>query len=218
VEKTTRVIIADDHTVVRQGIRLVLENIPGLEVVAEAADGVDVPDLVEAHDPDLLVLDITMPTMTGLEVARVLRKSGSEVGILILSMHDNPEYVLEAVRAGADAYVLKDVGPGELRNAVEAVLAGGEYFADRVSQQLSLGVREELEREQQRSRLDSLTERERDVLVRIADGCTNREIAEEFGISPRTVESHRERVMAKLRIRTVAGLTRFVMEHDVGAG
>ncbi|MDH5589353.1 MAG: response regulator transcription factor [Gemmatimonadota bacterium] len=218
MEKTTRVIIADDHTVVRQGIRLVLENIPGLEVVAEAADGVDVPDLVEAHDPDLLVLDITMPTMTGLEVARVLRKSGSEVGILILSMHDNPEYVLEAVRAGADAYVLKDVGPGELRNAVEAVLAGGEYFADRVSQQLSLGVREELEREQQRSRLDSLTERERDVLVRIADGCTNREIAEEFGISPRTVESHRERVMAKLRIRTVAGLTRFVMEHDVGAG
>jgi len=210
-----RVIIADDHAVVRQGIRHVLEEIPGLEVVAEAGSGEEVLGLMEGKAPDLLVLDISMPDKNGLEVARELRGAGSEVGILVLSMHDNPEYVLEAVRVGADGYVLKDVGPAELREAVETVFDGKEYFTERVTHQLSVALREELERERQRSRLDQLTGREREVLLRVASGRTNREIAEEFGISPRTVETHRERVMAKLRIRTVAGLTRFVVENGL---
>lgn len=212
-ETRIRVIIADDHAVVRQGIRHVLEEIPGLEVVAEAGDGDQVQELMKKHPPDLLVLDISMPNKTGLEVAKELRADGSEVGILILSMHENPEYVLEAVRAGADGYILKDVGPAELREAVETVFEGKEYFTERVTHQLSVALREELEKERQRSKLDQLTGREREVLLRVARGRTNREIAEEFGISPRTVETHRERVMAKLRIRTVAGLTRFVVEN-----
>jgi RNA polymerase sigma factor (sigma-70 family) len=210
-----RVIIADDHAVVRQGIRIVLEDVPGLEVLAEAGDGEEVLALLADHQPDLLVLDISMPKKNGLEVAKELRSQGSEVGILVLSMHDNPEYVLEAVRAGADGYILKDVGPSELREAVQAVVEGREYFTDRVTHQLSVALREELERERQRSKLDQLTGREREVLVRVAKGRTNREIAEEFGISPRTVETHRERVMAKLRIHTVAGLTRFVVENGL---
>lgn len=214
-ETRIRVIIADDHAVVRQGIRTVLEEIPGLEVLAEAGDGEEVLGLLREHTPDLLVLDISMPRKTGLDVAKELRGEGSEMPILILSMHDNPEYVLEAVRAGADGYILKDVGPAELRDAVEAVADGREYYADRVTHQLSVALREELERERQRSKLDQLTGREREVLVRVAKGRTNREIAEEFGISPRTVETHRERVMAKLRIRTVAGLTRFVVENGL---
>ena len=214
-EPRIRVIIADDHTVVRQGIRHVLEDIDGLEVIAEAGNGNEVLRLMESATPDLLVLDISMPEKTGLEVAKELRAQGSEVAILVLSMHDNPEYVLEAVRAGADGYILKDVGPGELREAVEAVHSGKEYFAERVTHQLGVALREELERERQRSRLEVLTGREREVLVRVASGRTNREIAEEFGISPRTVETHRERVMSKLRIRTVAGLTRFVVENEV---
>ncbi len=214
-EARIRVIIADDHTVVRQGIRHVLEDIEGLEVIAEAGNGNEVLDLMQATSPDLLVLDISMPKKTGLEVAKELRAKGSEVAILVLSMHDDPEYVLEAVRAGADGYILKDVGPGELRDAVEAVYAGKEYFAERVTHQLGVALREELERERQRSRLEVLTAREREVLVRVANGRTNREIAEEFGISPRTVETHRERVMSKLRIRTVAGLTRFVLENGL---
>ena len=214
-EVRIRVIIADDHAVVRQGIRHVLEDVPGLEVIAEAGDGEEVLSLLDEHTPDLLVLDISMPGKTGLEVAKELRAEGSEVGILILSMHDNPEYVLEAVRVGADGYILKDVGPAELREAIEAVHAGKEYFTGRVTHQLSVGLREELERERKKSRLDQLTGREREVLLGVANGRTNREIAEEFGISPRTVETHRERVMAKLRIRTVAGLTRFVVENGL---
>lgn len=210
-----RLIIADDHAVVRQGIRTVLEEVPELEVLAEAGSGDEVLALLEGKLPDVLLLDISMPGKTGIEVAKEVRGRGSEMGILILSMHDNPEYVLEAVRAGADGYILKDVGPAELRAAVAAVAEGREYFAERVTHQLSVALREELERERQRSKLDQLTGREREVLVRVAKGRTNREIAEEFGISPRTVETHRERVMAKLRIRTVAGLTRFVVENGL---
>ncbi|MGY8798826.1 MAG: response regulator transcription factor [Longimicrobiales bacterium] len=211
-----RVVIADDHTVVRQGIRIVLEEVPGLEVVGEAGDGAGALRLIAKFKPDVAVLDVTMPEKTGLEVAKELRESDSDIGILILSMHDDPEYVLQAVRAGADGYVLKDVAPSELRDAIQAVASGKEFFAERVTHQLSVGLREELEREQRRTRIGSLTGREVEVLVRIADGNTNREIGEELGISPRTVETHRERVMAKLRVRTVAGLTRLVVEYGLG--
>ncbi len=210
-----RVIIADDHAVVRQGIRGVLEEVKGLTVVAEAGDGEEALALTWEHEPDVVVLDVTMPGKTGLEVARELRDGGSETRVLVLSMHDDPAYVLEAVRAGADGYVLKDVAPSELRAAVTAVHEGREYFSARVTHQLSLGLRKEIEQEQRRSRLDSLTAREVEVLRLVAQGMTNREIAEQLGISPRTVETHRERVMAKLRIRTVAGLTRFVVEQGV---
>lgn len=212
-----RVIIADDHAVVRQGIRTVLEEVEGLRVVAEAGDGDEALALAEEHEPDVVVLDVSMPGKTGLEVARELRERGSGVAVLILSMHDEPEYVLEAVRAGAHGYVLKDMAPAELRAAVTAVHEGREYFSGRVTHQLSVGLRQELEEEQRKSRLESLTPREIEVLVLVARGLTNRGIADDLGISPRTVETHRERVMAKLRIRSVAGLTRFVVEQGLDA-
>ncbi len=210
-----RVMIADDHAVVRQGIRNVLEEVDGLEVVAEAGDGDEALELARKLRPDVVLLDVTMPGRTGLEVTRELRSDEIESGILILSMHDDPEYVLQAVRAGADGYVLKDVTPAELRKAIQTVHEGREYFAERVTHQLSVGLRAELEREQRKSRLESLTARETEVLVLVAEGLTNREIAEKLEISPRTVETHRERLMTKLRIRTVAGLTRFVVEEGL---
>lgn len=210
-----RVVIADDHTVVRQGIRGVLEEVEGLEVVAEAGDGDEALALVKELEPDVVVLDVNMPGKTGLEVAKALRDDGASVRILILSMHDDPEYVLQAVRVGADGYVLKDVSPAELRDAVRAVHEGREYFTARVTQQLSIGLRQEIEKEQLRARLDSLTNRETQVLLLVAEGLTNRAIGDRLEISPRTVETHRERVMGKLRIRTIAGLTRFVVEHGL---
>ncbi len=217
-EPDVRVLIADDHTVVRQGIRIVLEEVDGIEVVGEAGDGDEALELTRTLGPDVVLLDVTMPGRTGLEVTRVLREEGFDTAILILSMHDDPEYVLQAVRAGADGYVLKDVAPTELRRAIQTVREGREYFAERVTHQLSVGLRAELEREQRKSRLESLTARETEVLVLVADGLTNREIAERLDISPRTVETHRERLMTKLRIRTVAGLTRLVVEEGIDRG
>ncbi len=214
-DERLRVLIADDHTVVRQGIRGVLEEVEGLEVVAEAGDGDEALALVKELEPDVVVLDVNMPGKTGLEVAKALRDDGASVRILILSMHDDPEYVLQAVRVGADGYVLKDVSPAELRDAVRAVHEGREYFTARVTQQLSVGLRQEIEKEQLRARLDSLTNRETQVLLLVAEGLTNRAIGDRLEISPRTVETHRERVMGKLRIRTIAGLTRFVVEHGL---
>ena len=210
-----RVVIADDHSVVRQGIRGVLEAIEGLEVVGEAGDGDEALEMVAELMPDVVVLDVNMPGKTGLEVTTRLRQDGHPARVLILSMHDDPEYVLQAVRSGADGYVLKDAAPAELRDAVEAVHEGREYFTTRVTQQLSVGLRQEIEEEQLRTRLDSLTNRETEVLLHVAEGMTNREIGEKLEISPRTVETHRERVMDKLRIRTVAGLTRFVVENGL---
>lgn len=211
-----RVVVADDHAVVREGIRHVLERAPGIEVVAEAADGEEALAAVAEHDPDIVVLDVSMPGLGGLDVTRRLREDESPVGILILSMFDDPEYVLQAVRSGADGYVLKDAGPAELREAVQAVDEGREYLSERVTHQLSVALRAELEQEQRRSRLEQLTPREHEVLLRVAQGRTAREIADEFGISHRTIETHRERVMSKLRIRTIAGLTRFVLETGLG--
>ncbi|MDX1494986.1 MAG: response regulator transcription factor [Longimicrobiales bacterium] len=210
-----RVVIADDHGVVRQGIRGVLEGVEGLEVVGEAGDGNEALEMVNELAPDIVILDVNMPGKTGLEVTTDLREAAHPVRVLILSMHDDPEYVLQAVRSGADGYVLKDAAPAELRDAVQAVHEGREYFTARVTQQLSVGLRQEIEEEQLRARLDSLTNRETEVLLHVAQGLTNREIGEKLEISPRTVETHRERVMDKLRIRTVAGLTRFVVENEL---
>jgi DNA-binding NarL/FixJ family response regulator len=205
-----RVLVADDHGVVRTGIRHVLEGEPGFQVVAEAASGIEALTLAEAHRPDVALLDISMPGRSGLEVAARLRESLPATRVLMLSVHDNAEYVLESVRVGAHGYLLKDAAATELRSAVRAVWRGESYFSPPVASRLSAAVRGE-----GRSALDQLTTREREVLTGVAHGRTNREIAAELGISHRTVETHREGLMRKLGIRTVAGLTRFALETGV---
>ena len=187
-QESLRIVIADDHSVVRQGIRGVLEEIDGLDVIGEVGDGVEALGMVTDLSPDVVVLDVNMPAMSGLEVTMALREAGSPVRVLILSMHDDPEYVLQAVRAGADGYVLKDVSPAELRDAVIAVHEGRDHFTARVTQQLSVGLRREIEEEQLRARLSSLTQREREVLLLVAQGLTNREAGGQLEISPRTVK------------------------------
>ena len=209
---TIRVLVADDHTVVREGIRHVLEGEPGFEVVAEASNGAEVLALAERHRPDVAVLDISMPGESGIQVAARLRRSLPETRILILSMYDNAEYVMESVRAGAHGYILKDTAATELRRAIRAVQNGEAFLSPPVAGRLTAAVRGELEREQRTSDFASLTAREREVLAGIAHGRTNKEIAASLGISHRTVETHRESLMRKLRIHTVAGLTRFALE------
>jgi DNA-binding NarL/FixJ family response regulator len=211
--KPIRVLVADDHMIVRTGIRHVLESEPGFEVVGEAANGSEAVALVRELQPDVVVLDISMPDESGLEVAARLRSGSSAPRVLILSMHTNTEYVLESVRAGAHGYLLKDTAATELRNAVRAVCRGESYFSPPVASSLSAALRGEYNTPA--SELDHLTGREREVLLGIARGRTNKEIAAELGISHRTVETHRESLMRKLQIRTVAELTRFALATGI---
>ncbi|MDT8436560.1 MAG: response regulator transcription factor [Gemmatimonadota bacterium] len=216
-ESPIRILIADDHALVREGIRHVLDEEPGLEVVAEASDGEEALREVAAHQPDVLVLDISMPGLSGLEVVRRLREDGHEARALMLSMHDDTEYVLRAVRAGAAGYLLKDdAGPGLLRQAVRAVHRGDSFFSPAVAARLTDALRRDPRAAS--DPLEALTGREREVLRLVAAGRSNKQIASELGISRRTVESHRESLMRKLEIRTVAGLTRFALEHDLLPG
>jgi len=210
-----RVLVVDDHAVVREGIRSVLVAQPGFQVVGDAADAAQAVALAERHEPDVVLLDITMPGESGLAVAARLRDRLPAARVLVLSMHDRSEYVLEAVRAGASGYLLKDATPATLRDAVRAVHRGEAYFCPAIARRLSAALRGELEAEQRRGTLGRVTPREREVLTRIAGGRTNKQIAAELGISPRTVETHRESLMRKLRIHTVAGLTRFAIDAGV---
>jgi two-component system, NarL family, nitrate/nitrite response regulator NarL len=204
-----RVIVADDHAIVRTGIRHVLESEPGFAVVGEASNGAEAIELARTLAPDVAVLDISMPGTSGLQVTQKLRQLAPDTRVLILSMHDNTEYVLESVRAGAHGYILKDTAATELRDAILAVRRGESYFSPPIARRLTAVVRGVTEDE---DRLGQLTARERQVLVGVAQGRTNREIAVELGISHRTVETHRESLMRKLGIRTVAGLTRVALE------
>jgi DNA-binding NarL/FixJ family response regulator len=213
-----RVLVADDHAVVREGIRSILDGTEGIEWVGEAIDGNDALARIAELDPDVAVLDISMPHRTGLEVLAILRRNGRRPRVLILSMHDHPEYVLEAVRAGADGYLLKNAAPAEFRRAIMAIARGETVFAGDVVRQLGTAIRGEAVQQRDRRLLEELTPREREVLARVAAGRTSRDIAQEFGISPRTVETHRESIMRKLDIRTVAGLTRFALEVGLHHG
>ena len=210
--KPIRVLVVDDHMIVRTGIRHVLESEPGFAVVGEAADATEALSLTTELRPDVVVLDISMPDISGLELAARLRSTAGGARVLILSMHNNAEYVLESVRAGAHGYLLKDTAATELRTAIRAVCQGESYFSPPVASRLSAAVRGE--HDPQPAGLAQLTGREREVLHGIAQGRTNKEIATELGISHRTVETHRESLMRKLQIRTVAELTRFAL----GAG
>ena len=208
-----RVLVADDHAIVRTGIRHVLENEPGFAVVGEASNGAEALALAAEVRPDVAVLDISMPGMSGLETAAALRRQSPDTHVLILSMYDNTEYVREALRAGVDGYLLKDSAAAELGEAIRTVCRGEAFFSPPVARQLGAALRENVGAPD--SALALLTARERQVLAGIARGQTNKEIAQELGISHRTVESHRESLMRKLGVYTVAGLTRVAISEGL---
>jgi two-component system, NarL family, nitrate/nitrite response regulator NarL len=213
-EPAIRVLVADDHAIVRTGIRHVLETEPGFSVVGEASNGTQALALALELRPDVAVLDISMPGVSGLQTAAELRKRLPDTRILVLSMHDNTEYVLESLRAGVHGYLLKDSAAAELGGAIRAVCRGESFFSPPVARQLGAVVRGEIGRGPAGA-LGQLTGRERQVLVGVARGRTNKEIAQELGISHRTVESHRESLMRKLEVYTVAGLTKIALEEGL---
>lgn len=204
-----RILIVDDHALVREGIRIALTS-PGFRVIGEAGTGPQGVEEALRLRPDVVVLDVSLPGESGIQVAARIRAEVPDARILMLSVHDHTQYVLESARAGAHGYLRKDTLPAALRQAIAEVHAGRTAFADLVPGEAeSLNPPLESNTAQ---RLGLLTPRERDVLLGVARGQTNKEIASEHGLSVRTVESYRESLMQKLGIRTVAGLTRFALD------
>jgi two-component system, NarL family, nitrate/nitrite response regulator NarL len=203
-----RLLVVDDHPLVREGIRQVL-SVSGFTVVADVGSAEDALATLATTAVDVAVLDISLPGLSGIEAAERIRRAHPEVRILMLSVHDHPEYAFESVRAGASGYLRKDSLPDELRTAVRAVAEGRTAFppprAATAETQVPVIAAA-------RERVDLLTRRERDVLVGIASGKSNKEIAADLELSVRTVESYREGLMGKLAIRSTAGLTRFALE------
>lgn len=211
-----RVLVVDDHAVVREGIRHVLSEGAGFLVVGEAGNGADAVTGAVALRPEVVVLDISMPGGSGLRAARELIERVPGIRVLMLSVHDDIEYVHESIRAGAHGYLRKDSAPADLRAAVRAVHGGREHYSPDVERQLAEARRRGASGPATPPLAASvLTPREQQVLVQVAAGRTNREIAAELGISSRTVEAHRESVMVKLGVRTVAGLTRLAISQGL---
>ena len=195
-----RVLLVDDEELVRSGLRLILSTEPDLEVVAEAADGEQALSMVELHRPDVVMLDIRMPGLDGIEVARRLAASGSPARVVVLTTFDNDDYVYGALRAGASGFLLKDAPATQLVSAIRAAAAGDAVLAPSVTRR----VVDELGRRQAPAaiqRLDVLTDRERDVLTLMAEGCSNAEIGDRLFITEGTVKTHVARILVKLGVR-----------------
>jgi len=212
-----RVLVVDDHAVVREGIRHVLSDGAEFTVVGEARSGAEAVASAAQLAPNVVVLDISMPGGSGLHAVGEILERVSGVRVLMLSVHEDVEYVLESVRAGAHGYLRKDSTPAELRAAIRALHSGSTYFSPALAVQMTEALRKGSRAKEKAAPLatDVLTAREREILVHIAQGKTNKEIGAELGISTRTVEAHRDSLMRKLGIRTVAGLTRLALEQGL---
>lgn len=198
-----RVVVADDHPLFRQGLRKALELGEEVQVLGEARDGLECLERCRALEPDVLLLDITMPKVNGVDVARQLKAECPAIGILVLTMHDNEEYLVEAVQAGVDGYVLKDVEPGELKRAIQAVSRGERYLPPSLAAKLMSGFhRLARQRERQTSGpLDLLSEREWEILQLLVEGKANREIGQHLYISEKTVKNHATSLFRKLGVQ-----------------
>jgi DNA-binding NarL/FixJ family response regulator len=211
---TLRLLLADDHRIVRQGLRALLGSQPDFELVGEAADGLEAVRAAEQLQPDVLVLDLLLPGLGGLEVAQQISQRYPRIHIIILSMHSDEAYVLAALRAGAKAYVLKDSSVEELARAIRRVAAGGRYFSSPISERGLMAYAEKAEGKPL-DRYETLTARERQVLQLSVNGYTAAEVARKLFISRRTVESHRTNAMRKLGARTQKELIRYAVEPGI---
>ncbi len=205
-----RVILAEDHVVVRQGFRLILASQPDMEIVGEAGNGRDAVDLAEKLQPDVVVMDVAMPELNGIEATRRLARQSPRSRVLALSMHKDSVYVREILRAGARGYLLKDAIDRDLLAAVRAVASGEGYLSPGVSEAVLTDYRRHVT-----NPLDLLSSREREVLQMIAEGKTNKEIASTLNLSVYTVDAHRGRVMEKLNLHSMGELVRFAMRNGL---
>jgi DNA-binding NarL/FixJ family response regulator len=210
-----RIVIAEDHTILREGLKALLSSSPEIQVVGEAEDGREAIRLALELKPDMLLMDLSMPRMNGMEAIREIRKQVPGIRILVLTVHKSEEYVLAALQAGADGYILKDATHAELLMAIETVLSGKHYLTPEVSGKVIEGYLEGKKGGRTDSSWDSLTLREKEILKLIAEGYKNKQIAEFLCISLKTVEKHRDNLIKKLDLHNVASLTTYAMERGL---
>jgi len=213
--KVIRVVLADDHSIVRAGIRLMLERIGGVKVVAEASDGREILEMVRNHQPDIVVTDIAMPHLNGIDAAGRIVKEFPDIGVIILSMHSTEEHVSEALRAGVSGYVLKESAPAELEIALRAVADGKTYLSPQVSQHVIAGYRDRTTSDTRP--ISALTSRQREILQLLAEGCNAKDIARTLNISAKTVDNHRAEIMDRLNIHDLPGLVRYAIRNGLVA-
>lgn len=210
-----KILIAEDHTLMRDGLKALLSTDPKLEIVGESRDGHETVGMALALEPDLILLDLSMPRLHGLDAISEIRRRGCRVKILVLTVHKEEEFILAAFKAGADGYILKDASHVELEMAIESVLGGQRYISPAISEFVIVGFLEANKTLKGGSSWETLTTREREILKLIAEGHTSKRIASMLFISVRTVETHRANLMKKLDRHSVADLTAFAMEKGL---
>ncbi|CAM4152717.1 response regulator transcription factor [Zobellia nedashkovskayae] len=222
MNQTTSIILADDHSLVRDGIRALLESESDLKVIAEASDGIEAIEMVNKNTPDLLIIDIRMPRMTGIEAVEKLSAQNSPVKCIILSMHDSEEYILKSVKAGALGYLLKDTGKTEFIKAIHTVRDGGKYYSGDISNVLVnnlLGSTTKIDEAPKNitstSNQFDLTNKELQVLELVLSGLTNKQISEKLRNSKRTVETHRFNLMRKMEVKNLIDLSKKAQQFNL---
>jgi two-component system response regulator NreC len=213
--KRIRILLADDHTVVRKGLRLLLESQPDFEIVADAPDGRETVALAERHLPDVIVMDVAMPVLNGIEAARQICAKLPHVAIVFLSMHSDEGYVLKALKAGARAYLLKDSAENDLINAVKAVGEGKAFFSPAISKMLVEDYMRQMQERAVDDSYDLLTTREREILQLLAEGKSNKDVANMLNLSLYTVETHRSNIFQKLNLHSTAELILYAIRKGV---
>jgi DNA-binding NarL/FixJ family response regulator len=215
MESKKQIFIVEDHRLFREGLKAMLSLDPGYDVIGEAEDGIEAVRLIRKSKPDLVLLDLSMPRMNGFSVLREIKAAMPEVKILVLSIHESDQYVLQAFEARADGYAIKDSSREELRVAIRSVLEGKKYISPGVAGNVLEGYLDGRKTLKTKSAFDTVTEREKEILKLLGEGYQNKEIAELVHISVKTVEKHRANIMAKLDLHNAAALTAFAFEHGL---
>src|SRR5579863_2037929 len=212
---TIHILLADDHTILRAGLKMMLNAQPDMEVVGEAQDGNHAISEARRLQPDIVLMDITMPDIDGIEATRQIKKMQPEVKVLVLTMHENDEYVFQALRAGASGYILKEAADTELITALH-VLRSGQFYLSPSAQSVIVGdYLQRVHTGEEKDSYNNLTEREKEILKLVAEGYTNNQIAERLVISPKTVDTHRTHVMDKLNLHSRAELVKYAMRRGL---
>jgi len=215
LQRKIRILLADDHTILRAGLKMMLNAQPDMEIVGEAQDGRQSINEAQRLQPDIVLMDITMPDMNGIEATRQIKKLLPETRVLVLTMHEHDEYVFQALRAGASGYMLKEAVPTELITALR-VIQSGQFYLSPTAQSVMVGdYLQRVRAGEEKDSYSSLTEREREILKLVAEGYTNNQIAERLVISPKTVDTHRTHIMDKLNLHSRAELVKYAMRRGL---